>query len=84
MKYLLLTSIMLFTGCDVSYKSAALCKSEGYKGVVSEEGYISEQYCSNGELINGKFLTDSGAIKETYAIKGIKHTRVYIEFKETK
>jgi hypothetical protein len=84
MKYLLLTSIVLFTGCDVSFKSAALCKSEGYKGVVSEVENNPSQYCSNGELINGKFLTDAGSISETYSLKDGTHTRVYIEFKETK
>jgi hypothetical protein len=84
MKYLLLASIVLFGGCGVHNSSAAYCKSEGYKGVVSEAIDNHSQYCSNGELINGKFLTDTGAIPETYPVRGVNYTRVYIEFKETK
>jgi len=84
MKYLLFVIPLMFFGCESRSNSAALCKELGYKGVVSEatyQSYHSSQLCSNGELVNGNFLTSAGAIAETYSIKGSTYTRIYIEFK---
>ena len=84
MKYYLIIFVILFTGCTDNFKSVALCQSLGYKGVVSEANSLSSQVCSNGELVNGNFLTDIGALPETYNVKAVTYTRKYTEFKEVK
>lgn len=81
--YLLLLPL-LYAGCSTDSRSAATCRALGYKGVVSENSYNIPQYCSNGELVNDKFLTDEGPIAQTYHVRGTKYVREYIEFKENK
>lgn len=80
MRYSVLLMVILFSGCYESTSSAE-CKALGYKGVVSEPTAGSYQYCSNGELVNGAYLTNHGAIRRVYNVRGAVYTYEYLEFK---
>jgi len=77
----ILSALALLSGCYSNDNTAAYCKQAGYKGIVSEAGSHSYSYCSNGERVNNKFLTNNGEIDSIYAVKGITYQREYIEFK---
>jgi major membrane immunogen (membrane-anchored lipoprotein) len=77
----ILLTLVLLSGCDSNDNTAAYCKQSGYKGIVSETNSHSCSYCSNGEIVHDKFLTNNGEVDSTYAVKGITYKREYVEFK---
>jgi major membrane immunogen (membrane-anchored lipoprotein) len=77
----ILSALAFLSGCNSNDNTAAYCKQSGYKGIVSETDRHSYSYCSNGEIVNDKFLTNNGEVDSTYAVKGITYKREYVEFK---
>lgn len=60
MKYLILTALIMFSGCDSSIKQ---CVNKGYRGIVIDTLSVNPSlYCSNGLLSpdGNSFITNDG------------------------